>query len=207
VVADGTAKCWGENSSGQLGDATTVQRLTPTPVVYQFLKRTRSGGFIATAPITQVVQVTTGRRHSCLLRANGVVQCWGENAFGQIGVGTTTNVLFPATVPSFQLNIDPSVALEHNDRVAMVTLLAMCAAGSQLHIEVSLTQDGGAGRRSGVGQCVDGLARYPLQVPAQGPAGFADGPGVVEAVARIVERGLVVDEQAWTRRVQIQSAP
>jgi hypothetical protein len=91
--------------------------------------------------------------------------------------------------------------------VATVTILAQCEAGQQLHVEVTLTQDGGAGRRSGVGQCVDGLARYPLQVPAQGPAGFADGAGVVEAVARIVERGLVVDEQAWTRRVQIQSAP
>jgi alpha-tubulin suppressor-like RCC1 family protein len=207
VIADGTAKCWGENSSGQVGDATTVSRFAPTTVVYQFLKRTTSGGFVATAPVTQVEQIATGRRHSCLLRANGIVQCWGENASGQLGFGTTTNVAYPATVPSFQLNIDPSVALDHNDRVATVTILALCEAGQQLHLEVTLTQDGASGRRSGAVSCSDGLAAYPLRVPAQGTDGFTGGPGVVDAVARIVERGLVVDTQRWSRRVQLRTGP
>jgi hypothetical protein len=32
VLADGTARCWGNNGSGQIGDGTTTSRLTPTTV-------------------------------------------------------------------------------------------------------------------------------------------------------------------------------
>jgi alpha-tubulin suppressor-like RCC1 family protein len=32
VLADGTARCWGRNDAGQLGDGTTTDRSTPTPV-------------------------------------------------------------------------------------------------------------------------------------------------------------------------------
>ena len=32
VVAGGRAKCWGDNSSGQLGDGTTIDCLTPATV-------------------------------------------------------------------------------------------------------------------------------------------------------------------------------
>ena len=32
LLADRTARCWGDNFSGQLGDGTTTTRLTPTAV-------------------------------------------------------------------------------------------------------------------------------------------------------------------------------
>jgi hypothetical protein len=32
VLADGTARCWGNNERGQIGDGTTTQRTSPVAV-------------------------------------------------------------------------------------------------------------------------------------------------------------------------------
>ncbi len=62
--------CWGLNTTGQLGDGTTVNRYAPTPVV---------GG-----PYTQV---DGGEQHSCALTASGVASCWGNSSNGALGNG------------------------------------------------------------------------------------------------------------------------
>lgn len=206
VVADGTARCWGDNRYGQLGDTTTQPRSAPAVVSFPFLKRTASGATYTIAPLTQVVQMAAGGQHSCLLRANGAVHCTGANGFGQLGLGTTTDLAHPAPVPSFTLNIDPAVALAPGARVATVTLLAACSGGQKLHFDLTLRQDGMQGQRRGTTPCTDGLARVPVALPAQGHDGFHEGPALVEATARIIERGLVVDTQSWTRLVQLQRA-
>jgi alpha-tubulin suppressor-like RCC1 family protein len=92
VLATGRMRCWGDNDAGQIGDGTTTQRLVPTKVAT-----------VAT-PLANVVQVATGDSHTCALVSNGGVRCWGEGSFGQIGTGSTANVLRPAVVPSFLLN-------------------------------------------------------------------------------------------------------
>ena len=40
--------------------------------------------------------VTAGQEHTCAV-ANGGVQCWGSNTFGELGNSTTTNALSPVT--------------------------------------------------------------------------------------------------------------
>jgi len=53
------------------------------------------------AVTTFVVDTTTGRTapaiaagdyHSCALLDNASVKCWGNNAYGQLGIGSTTNM-------------------------------------------------------------------------------------------------------------------
>jgi alpha-tubulin suppressor-like RCC1 family protein len=39
--------------------------------------------------------VSVGGRHTCALRGDGSVWCWGQNSFAQLGDGTTTESLFP----------------------------------------------------------------------------------------------------------------
>jgi len=203
LVANGGARCWGDNSVGQLGNS-TIPSSSLTPVTVGKLV-----GNLATffSPLLGTVNITTGRRHSCTLQVNGGVACWGDNSAGQLGLGSTTNQSSPATVPSFTLNIDPSVVLEHNERVSTVTILATCEDGQRLQVEVVLVQGEVSGHGVGSGKCTGGLEGYPVTVPAQGRDGFIVGPGEVSAEAVIRERGQIVETQEWTRKVAISSAP
>ena len=83
LLANGTAKCWGDNSVGQLGNGTTTNSSTPVVV----------SGFG-----TKAVAITAGDGHSCALLANGTAKCWGDNSDGQLGNGTTTNSSTPVVV-------------------------------------------------------------------------------------------------------------
>ena len=42
--------------------------------------------------------IAAGHSHSCGLRTDGTVQCWGNNVLGQLGDGTQTNRLLPTAV-------------------------------------------------------------------------------------------------------------
>jgi alpha-tubulin suppressor-like RCC1 family protein len=84
VLADGTVRCWGENTFGQLGDGTT-DNTRPLPVPVSGLS-------------TAAVGLAAGRDHTCAVLADGSGRCWGGNAFGQIGDGTTTGRVLPMAV-------------------------------------------------------------------------------------------------------------
>ena len=74
---------WGANSSGQLGDGTTVSKLSPVSVV---------GGF------TDWCQISGGRFFTMGLRPNGTLWAWGSNSNGQLGTGTTVSTSSPVSV-------------------------------------------------------------------------------------------------------------
>lgn len=82
VQADGTVLCWGANQWGQLGNGTTTDASTPVQVHTQ----SADGG---QALLDDVVGITAGFYHSCAVRASGQVWCWGYNAFGNLGNGST----------------------------------------------------------------------------------------------------------------------
>ena len=82
VTTSGDAYCWGKNSFGQLGDGTTTDRLTPTPVI---------GGLTFPA-------ISAGGNHTCGVTPSGDAYCWGDNTSGQLGDGTTTDSSVPVPV-------------------------------------------------------------------------------------------------------------
>lgn len=90
VVDGGQVRCWGENGEGQLGDGTRVDAFRPVVV----------SNDTGTGALTGVVAVAAGEAHTCALKSNGQVRCWGDNSQGQLGDGTTTDRLRPAAVSS-----------------------------------------------------------------------------------------------------------
>ncbi|MDH3731255.1 MAG: signal peptidase I, partial [Acidimicrobiia bacterium] len=87
-LMDLTVYCWGRNDKGQVGDGTT----TNTPILSPVVDPSGSG------PLTGVRQVVAGGEHSCALRSDATVLCWGLNDKGQLGNATTTNSFIPVQV-------------------------------------------------------------------------------------------------------------
>ena len=84
VTAAGAAYCWGANGSGRLGDGTTTQRLTPV--------------LVAAPAGVSFAAVSAGNSHTCGVTPAGAAYCWGDNFYGQLGDGTTTDQLTPVRV-------------------------------------------------------------------------------------------------------------
>ncbi len=84
VGSDGKLYAWGDNTNGELGNGTTNSSTTPVVV-------SMPAGVTATA-------VAAGESHSVALGSNGSVYDWGNNGFGQLGNGGTTDVHTPVKV-------------------------------------------------------------------------------------------------------------
>jgi len=96
VISSGEVKCWGANFQGELGDNTTTSSTTPVDVVGFGSSPTPTVTPTNTPVSTQFVGA--GALHTCTLTINGGVKCWGSNAGGQLGDGTTTARLTPTDV-------------------------------------------------------------------------------------------------------------
>jgi alpha-tubulin suppressor-like RCC1 family protein len=83
ATGDGAVWCWGDNSYGQLGDGTRQSSLLPV--------RVAQGSDIA-------VRVVTGFYHTCYQTKSGKVKCWGLNAAGMLGNGSSANSSNPVEV-------------------------------------------------------------------------------------------------------------
>ena len=86
IRESGELYCWGNNDHGQIGDLTTDPRPTPVHI----------GPGIQWAAVTAGGdECTTGcvdprSSHTCAIVRDGSLYCWGSNAGGELGNGTTT---------------------------------------------------------------------------------------------------------------------
>jgi len=73
VTSDGYLWAWGDNSSGQLGDGTTVAQQKPIAVM------------------NDIADVFADENRSYAITNCGILWAWGDNGGGQLGDGTTTD--------------------------------------------------------------------------------------------------------------------
>lgn len=84
-LADGTARCWGSNARGQLGDGDVANASEPQEVV----------------GLKDVTSISAGAAvggHACAVSADGTAHCWGTNSAGQLGNNASTAVPEPVAV-------------------------------------------------------------------------------------------------------------
>jgi alpha-tubulin suppressor-like RCC1 family protein len=79
----GGVKCWGDNGSGELGDGTLINRSSPVDVV---------------GLTSGVIAIAAGGAITCAITDTGALKCWGDNATGGVGDGTTVDRAVPTDV-------------------------------------------------------------------------------------------------------------
>lgn len=83
ILNDDTTKCWGANGSGQLGYGDTTQRGSAANQMGDTLLAVNLG-------TNKTAKVLRARGNtSCAILADATVKCWGDNAAGQLGKGST----------------------------------------------------------------------------------------------------------------------
>lgn len=109
IDSNGALYCWGDNTSGQLGDGTTAQHLTPT---------------LVPSLTSGVTAVSVGDTDTCVIH-NGAAKCWGGNAYGQLGDGTTDDHLTPAVVNGLDSGVT-AIATGENHSCAIQSGAVIC---------------------------------------------------------------------------------
>jgi CSLREA domain-containing protein len=85
LLDDASVRCWGSNFYGQLGNGSNTNATRPVTV----------------PGLTGITSIAGGMRngHTCAVLGDQTVRCWGLNANGQLGDGTTANSNTPVAVP------------------------------------------------------------------------------------------------------------
>ncbi len=103
VKTDGSALAWGYDAYGQLGNGALIDQANPVVI--------KDG---VNTTVTGISMVAAGGFHSLILKTDGTVMSWGNNQYGQLGDGTTTDRSNPVTVPGLTGVIAVAAGIYHS---------------------------------------------------------------------------------------------
>ena len=98
ITSGGAVWVWGANGTGQLGDGTTTDHLTPVQVT----------GF------SNILAYAVGSYHNLIAKQDGSLWAWGTNFYGELGDGTTTSRTAPVPVPGMTGIAGVTASLGHS---------------------------------------------------------------------------------------------
>jgi alpha-tubulin suppressor-like RCC1 family protein len=82
LLVGGAIGCWGANDTGQLGNGSATDSVSP----------------VSPIGISEANAVAAGAGVTCALLVTGAVDCWGANESGALGNGTTVTSTIPVRV-------------------------------------------------------------------------------------------------------------
>ena len=169
VTTAGAVKCWGDNNAGALGDGTSYDiRTTPVDVVGL------ESGVAAVAP--------GNHWYTCAVTTAGAVKCWGSNAYGQLGDGTTTQRTTPVDVVGLGSGV-AAVSAGDVHTCALTTTGGVKCWGSNGwgQLGADTTELCYSGEQPCSTTPVDVVGLGPVPTPTPTPAPDADGDGIPDA--------------------------
>jgi len=173
--AEGQVYSWGEGSFGRLGHNSIESQ--PLPKIISGLNRRR------------VKQVACGAAHSLALTVNGSVWAWGDNRYGQLGLGHLHDELNPAVISALHAGVQQissggyySAALSRLGEVFTWgqgwcgTLAHARLTRDEMKAEVTAARVAATSSSSGAGRARGARARAPSRA-AQAPGLAASTTG------------------------------
>jgi alpha-tubulin suppressor-like RCC1 family protein len=104
ILDDNSINCWGKNDEGQIGAGGGADKPSPVGVIG-----------ITSIPI----QISAGATSTCAVFENGGIKCWGDNTYGQLGIGSTTDSPSPQTLNSISHLSASQVSVGNNYACAL----------------------------------------------------------------------------------------
>ncbi|MBV8080273.1 MAG: VCBS repeat-containing protein [Actinobacteria bacterium] len=194
MASDGSVECWGNDDFGQLGPGGTTSHPVPVPGLTGVQAITAGGGFMCALegdgsvwcwgtnnqtpfinfgfPPTELIAsgataIDAFYNHACAVVSGGV-RCWGDNAFGQLGNGTTTGSSAPVQVSGLT-NGAVAVAAGYDHSCALLVGGAVKCWGSN------------SAGQLGNGTTADSLTPVTVSLPVAPPLPPSFGPATAFA--------------------------
>tara|TARA_Y100000992_G_C21274531_1_gene499091 strand:+ start:1896 stop:5234 length:3339 start_codon:yes stop_codon:yes gene_type:complete len=105
ILDNGDGICWGWNENGQLGDGTVCtggsywqDNSNPTPAGCNSKNGRYTPAVIDDSNFpanSSFISISMGQRHSCGIIDNNDLYCWGQNNYGQLGIGLSDFQNYP----------------------------------------------------------------------------------------------------------------
>jgi large repetitive protein len=116
LTSTGTVWCWGDNSTGQLGNGSFTQSNIPVEVLDPS----------ANASLNDIAQIAAGQNHACAVTNAGAALCWGDNSKGELGNGSVNGSDIPVPVSGLSSNVSTISAGSEFTCAVTTSEAAMC---------------------------------------------------------------------------------
>lgn len=111
ITSAGGVKCWGKNTTGQLGIGSLTDATAPTDV---------------SVSASAVTKLALGEGYTCALITGGSVKCWGYNVHGELGDNSTTQRTSPVDVSGLTSGVADIYATQYRTCARLTTGAIKC---------------------------------------------------------------------------------